>query len=205
MMDARSTLSRMPTLRARRPRRLTSLALAPAAALLVALVGCSGTPEIPDADPAPSAPPLFATEEEALEAATAVYEEYLAVSNQVLADGGSDPDRVARFLSPELFEAEAAGFADIAEQGISFKGGTSITGFLLQQVSPTAEGGADVQLYVCVTNDGTTRLGSDGLPTTEQPPAFLGTFEVIVNFGTAQSPLINRKDFWAEGDQCAVE
>lgn len=99
MMDARSTLSRMPTLRARRPRRLTSLALAPAAALLVALVGCSGTPEIPDADPAPSAPPLFATEEEALEAATAVYEEYLAVSNQVLADGGSDPDRVARVKS----------------------------------------------------------------------------------------------------------
>ncbi len=194
----------MPTLRARRSRRLTPLALAPAAALLVALVGCSDTPEIPDADPAPSASPLFASEEEALEAATAVYEEYVGVSNQVLADGGSDPERVARFLSPDIFESEAAGFAAVATEGTSFEGGTQITGFRLQQVADGPDGGADVQLYVCVTNEGTVRLGRDGMPTAEQPPTFLGTFEVIVSFRPEVEPIIDRKDLWAEGNQCDV-
>jgi len=194
----------MPTLRPRQTRPPWLLALPTTAALLLSLTGCSDTTEIPQAEPTPSATPLFASEEEALEAATAVYEEYLAASNQVLEEGGSNPDLVAPYLSPEIFAEEAAGFQTLLSEGQSFTGGTRAIDFEFQQSSAPDPMEAEVQFYACVTNEGTVRLDRELEPTPEQPPTFVGTFEVIVQFFADSTSRIQLKEFWAEGNQCSV-
>ena len=72
-------------------RALTTVAGVAIGALL--LSGC--LPQQPTATPPPeaTAAPIFASDEEALAAATAAYAAYLAMSDQILKDGGKDPDR----------------------------------------------------------------------------------------------------------------
>ena len=62
-----------------------------AAALAVALVlvGCVPTTTPASPAPRPSATPVFATEAEALAAATEAYAAYVRVSDQILADGNT--------------------------------------------------------------------------------------------------------------------
>lgn len=201
MMDARSTLSRMPTLRARRPRRLTSLALAPAAALLVALVGCSGTPEIPDADPAPSAPPLFATEEEALEAATAVYEEYLAVTGQILEQGGQDPSRAEQVVAPSILESELDGAATYASNGWRATDSPVLRSQELQQVSRSPAGSTEVAMYACVDYSSVDVVDSTGASVVSDDRLSLQSFEVAVQFD-GDAALVTRNLPWTGGGTC---
>lgn len=192
----------MPTLRARRSRRLTPLALAPAAALLVALVGCSDTPEIPDADPAPSASPLFASEEEALEAAAAVYEEYLAVGGAVLQDGGTDPERLEPLLSPEVYEDELASVEMTAEAGERWDGALRLEGVKLQQYAVDGSE-VELQMYACVTNEDVRVFDAEGTDVTNPERTTLGTFDVVVVSGEDGRLVIDQRDFWSAGDECA--
>ena len=71
------------------------LGVATTLALGLALAACStgGTP-LPPA-PSPSVTPVFASDEEALAAAKDAYTAYLKVSDQILVDGGANPDRIA--------------------------------------------------------------------------------------------------------------
>lgn len=197
MMDARSTLSRMPTPRARRPRRLTSLALAPAAALLVALVGCSGTPEIPDADPAPSAPPLFATEEEALEAATAVYEEFLAAVDSALANPNSGTDGLAEVASGSALELAIDDVETFQAEGLRITGPRALVSTDLQTVYPGPE--TEVILYACEDVAGVQLIAQDGTPISTEDRADRSIFEVVVVMTTSSRTVLERELWDGEG------
>jgi hypothetical protein len=87
------------TLMHRRP-LLVALSLT----LLAASLGaCTWPASIPPPPPPATEAPLFATDEEALEAATAAYAEFLAVSGQILREGGSDPERLKPLVSDEVY------------------------------------------------------------------------------------------------------
>lgn len=202
MMDARSTLSRMPTLRARRPRRLTPLALAPVTVLLVALVGCSDTPEIPQADPTPSASPLFASEEEALDAATAVYEEFLAVTGEILRNGGEGAESLEPLVSPEVFEQENEGFLSLQESGGRTDGQNRLEGIRLQQIAMGDPESFELQAYVCVNNTDARLIDGDGNDITNPDRTEVITLEVVFGSDPSGSLIIEAKDYWADGNEC---
>jgi len=69
-------------------RRPTVIALV--FALVAGLTACTETARIPDAEPSPTATPLFASDEEALAAAVAAYEEFLTVLDGLLQGSNQD-------------------------------------------------------------------------------------------------------------------
>jgi hypothetical protein len=84
------------------PRR--PLALAAFALIAVALTGCA--PPSEQARPSPTPTPIFATDADALAAATKAYARYLTVTEEVLKDGGENPGRLRAVATGEQLEAE---------------------------------------------------------------------------------------------------
>jgi len=115
-----------------------------AAAVALVLVGtlsASGcASEAPAADPTPtlSATPLFASDEEALAAAEEAYAAYLAVTDEIYAEGGAGSDRLASVAAGTLLEADSTGMADVAKLGYRSVGETKFDSFSLQSYSPNA-------------------------------------------------------------------
>ncbi|MCU1637074.1 MAG: hypothetical protein JWQ68_2313, partial [Cryobacterium sp.] len=62
-----------------------------------------------------SEPPVFATDEDALAAATEAYAAYLSMSDRILMDGGAQPERIREVATKPLADLEIAGFARVRE------------------------------------------------------------------------------------------
>ena len=140
--------------------RRTAIALALLIAPLLALSGCTPTPPPAVTSPKPSSTPLFATEDEALKAATDAYAAYLKVSDQILAEGGTDPERLATVAVGEQLRADAAGFADAAAGGLRGAGSTTFDHVRVQQYQLEAPGAAIV--YLCEDVSQVDVLNSQG-------------------------------------------
>ncbi|HEU4807654.1 MAG TPA: hypothetical protein VFT01_05275, partial [Homoserinimonas sp.] len=90
----------------------------PLAALSIAvamlLSGC--VPQDPEVvpPPEPSTEPVFASDEEALAAATDVYKAYLAMSDLIAQEGGREPERLEPYVSVDLLKEEEQAFESIA-------------------------------------------------------------------------------------------
>ncbi len=146
------TVSAMP----RRPHALV------APLLVLAMVGCTPTTALPPASPPSEEAPLFASDEEALAAATEAYEEFLAVSSQILQDGGRDPERLLPLVSDEVYETELEGFTEVDSRDLSVSGSSIATDTQLQQHISGAAGLAEVIIYVCVDVSATDVSDSNG-------------------------------------------
>lgn len=141
--------------------------------LLVALtlVACVPDDEPVRPDPSPTAPPIFASDEEALAAAEAAYGAYVVVSDSVLQEAGADPERALTFVTAEFREEAAAGFTLFAENQWRSEGATTFDSVELQQYSESNEV-AEITLYLCLDVTDTRIIDSAGLdvtPTTRDP------------------------------------
>lgn len=129
-----------------RPASIAALLLA--ASLLLSGCGSGGTE--PTASPQSSGEPVFASEEEALAAAEDVYRAYTSMTDQILQEGGLQPERIEPFVSEDLLESEVAYFRDdVAARGAKQTGSVTITSITLQQYSDE-DGLADIVFYACL-------------------------------------------------------
>lgn len=152
-------------------------------ALAATLAGCSDTTRIPDPTPEATADPLFASDEEALAAAVEVYEEFLAVSDQILQEGGEQPERLEPLVSAELYESELTGFQNFASSGARLVGSSTITVSELQQRAPGAEPGTEeVIAYFCVSSEETDVVDASGASIREPGAPVEYAFEVVTAF-----------------------
>jgi hypothetical protein len=126
--------------------RVSLIALA--AAFL--LTGCVPTDPIVTPNPEPGSTPIFATEEEALAAATAAYAAYVKVSDQVFMEGGVNPERLEAVATGEQLKANLEGFKEAAQKHYRSTGGTVFDKVLLQGLSADApDGSGIVVVYLC--------------------------------------------------------
>ncbi|TFD29046.1 hypothetical protein [Cryobacterium cryoconiti] len=129
--------------------RHLSLSLVLLAAL--SLAGCAPEPA-PQASEttAPTDAPVFASDAEALAAATEAYAAYLAMSDKILAEGGNDPDRIRAFASQKLAEIEMEGYANFRSKGLKSVGESRFSDLILQDESPSDIAGLGaVTTYLC--------------------------------------------------------
>src|SRR5690554_677027 len=127
-------------------------ALSLAAVSLAAAVLLSGCVlQEPEVVPPPESTtePVFASDEEALAAATDAYEEYLAMSDLIAQEGGKDPERIAPFVTEEWLEEELTGFELLRDSGRRINGSSSFTNVRIQQNQQEEDGRAYVVIYVC--------------------------------------------------------
>jgi hypothetical protein len=115
------------------------------------LTGCVNADPIVTPAPIPSATPLFATEADALAAATAAYAAYLKVSDQILMDGGANPNRIASVATKDARQAALDGYRTFRDKQYKSIGTSQFDRAELQHYSPASTDGRDIiGLYVCL-------------------------------------------------------
>jgi hypothetical protein len=183
--------------------------LAPAIALtataMFALAACQpdATPIVPT--PAPSSSPIFASDEEALAAAADAYRAYLEVSDQILADGGKNPERLREFATDEVVAQEAESYFELEQNKWTATGYTAIDTISLQSVTsgPTS-GQTVVTVYACVDVSATSIVDTKGNSVVGEDRRtrfpFQSTFEYDADLGHL---VLSEKLPWSGEDFCA--
>lgn len=169
--------------------RLITLLVLPVA-LITGCVADSPPTPTPTTPPAPR----FASDEEALAAAEEAYGAYLAVSDQVIRDGGVGVERLREFLSEELFAAEKADMERLQADGLRGVGFTTFT-LTLQRHDHQS-----LSAYVCDDQTQSDLLDSAGNSVVN--PEGLRRIAFELEFDPSDEMRMTRKDQWNGGGVC---
>ena len=129
--------------------------------LLLGAAGCtapSTSEPAPTSNP-PTVAPVFASDEEALAAATEAYAEYLSVAGKIAHEGGVDSQRMADVAVDEAFETETAALTGMADAGTVGVGQVKFDSLELQEVD---SGSGAVSAYVCLDVSESDVIGASG-------------------------------------------
>ncbi len=180
---------------------LPLVALACAVSLL--LSGC--VPEDPVVVPPAeqTVEPMFATDEEALAAATDAYKAYLEMSDLIAQEGGKDPERIAPYVTNSALEDQTSQFSPFQESSLRTVGATAFDGMKLQQFSELQPGRAEVVTYVCLDVSAVQVINSSGKDVTPQSRDNRLPLEVeFENQGQRGKLLVSRSETWPGSDFC---
>lgn len=179
-------------------RRALCLILA-AATVTGAATACVGPTPIPTLPPQPTATPVFGSEEEALAAATAAYEEYLRVADEVGQRGWADAegDLGTVVVDPLLSEELETG-ASFELEGYTQSGQSTFDSVALQ--SAELYGDPQVIFYVCLDVSDVDVLGPDGQSVV--PGGRPDRLPLEVEALGAPPMKIARSELWSGSDFC---
>ena len=174
------------------------------AALAVALMLTGCVPTTTPAGPTtkPSATPVFANEAEALAAATKAYAAYVKVSDEILADGGRDPERIKKVATGAQIAADLSGFKSAREQKVHSVGSTTFESVVLRQYD-SAQGRHDlVSVYLCedVSSVDVFDAAGTSIVTAERPSRV--KYQVTFDRSGERSLdiLVASKSAWGDGE-----
>lgn len=179
--------------------------LAVTVALVALISGC--TPADPQtkqvSESAPAAP--FANDEEALAAAKATYEDFMAVANTIMVEGGASPDRLDTVATREVAEPEKEGFKELASRELTFSGASTIRAAVLQTYAPRAKDGRSiVRAYFCVDVSAVEVRDETGASVVNPARPIATPFEVAFDLVENDPPrlLVSAKNLWGGDGVC---
>lgn len=171
---------------------------------MLALSGCVPEQVIPTLPPTPTDGPLFASEEEALAAATAAYEAYLKLSNEISSDGGEGPERISSVAAGPLLDASLSGFETFRENGWRSIGESELVSTVLQfaDLDPQPSSGV-AAIYACVDYSQVDVLNEAGKSVVSPDRPDLQPLEI--SFDLSPEFLLVPSDIqpWNSGSVCA--
>lgn len=180
--------------------------LRPAALLIAALllVGCMPVEPTVTPVPEPSVTPIFASDEDALAAATEAYAKYLEVSDAVRSENGRAPERISEFVTTDRLEDELESFSDFAKDGRSTVGLIAFDSVKLQRYFVEPPGVATVVMYLCLDASAIKFVDQNGndVTTAEKPDRQL--FEVTMVSGPtkASNLVLSGSELWSNDSNC---
>ncbi|MCY7289278.1 MAG: hypothetical protein LH624_13780 [Cryobacterium sp.] len=129
----------------------------------LSLAGCAPAPA-PQASETngPTEAPVFASDEEALAAATEAYAAYLAAGDAAQESGTSSRELFLSLSSGEAHEQDLAVGASFAEKGWKQIGSTSFDSMAIQSAEINADENWEVNAYVCLDVTNTDIVDSSG-------------------------------------------
>lgn len=151
-----------------------------------------------------SSKPLFASDEEALVAATKAYAAYLRMSDLITSEGGVDPQRIASYVSVRQLSKELDGFSLFRDKKIVTKGSSTFDTVSLQNNELLGDGKGEVTIYVCSDASGVRVMDGQNIDVTpvdrlERQPFEL-TFQTV---SKGQSSLVlARSELWNGSNFC---
>ena len=177
-----------------------SRTLAPVALLVVltlALSGC-GSPDKRShkVEPRPTPTAAFASEEEALAAAVAVYDRLTVLGDEIARAGGEGAERLEEVATGEFLAGSVEGFNEYPDRGVHQIGYTTYRDPTLQQFGPGPE--SAVIIYICedvsnlmiVDQSGTSVVAAD------RPDSFY--LQVTFDLGDDQRLRVASRARWDE-------
>ncbi len=171
-----------------------------AIALVVMLTACTESARIPDAEPSSEGEPLFASDDEALAAATAAYEEYLAVLDAALASETDNEPMLSEVASGAALEDAEQTYASFVGEGFRLSGRRTLKTSILQQATPVDDG-VEVQIYICESVQGVDVLNAEGVSQVDPERPTFTAFEVSVFFDGDVGRVLERT-VWPGGGVC---
>ena len=176
--------------------------IAVATALLLA--GCTPTDPIVKPEPAPSSTPIFASEEDALAAATAAYAAYVKVSDQITSDGGSDGDRIAPYVTEGQLARDLEVFEYYKSKGYFSRGQTKFDSVGLQSYVPDGPDGPELAIYLCTDYSAIRLVDSTGSDVTPSDLPTRAPMEVTLQEADdSKSLVVERSESWSGTDFCS--
>ena len=166
---------------------------------------------VPDSTPRSTAPaptnetPPFATDDEALAAAQSTYEDFMAVTKQIMADDGASPERLDSVAAPDVAIPEKEAMVDFVARKLTVEGASEVTGAVLQSYSPDAMDGRDiVRAYFCVDVSAVDVLDENGVSVVQPSRPDETPFEVAFDLVEADSPrlIVSEKNQWGGSGIC---
>jgi hypothetical protein len=150
-------------------------------------------------------PPVFASNDEALAAATAAYAHYSTEVDEFLANTDRGPVVTVGSLVSERYEREVlAGLDDFAKSGNVGRGVSTFDTISLVSYSDVLAGHAQVDLYLCSDFSGIRVFDASGTDVTpagrpERVPLQVG---FVSSKGEPAKLLIDREDSWSGQNFC---
>jgi outer membrane murein-binding lipoprotein Lpp len=178
-----------------------ALTIASVALVSLLLSGCVPPQPVETPSPEASVTPIFATDEEALAAATAAYAAYVKLADQIFVEGGKDPERLDSVATGGFLKASVEGFRDVQEKGWVSTGGTVFRGATLQSYSATGPTEV-VTIYICEDISVVDVFDSSNVsivsPDRPDSTTFQATFDLD---GEGPGLLLSSREVWSN-DPC---
>jgi len=171
----------------------------------LSLTSCAPDEPLSRARPTPSSTPLFASEEEALDAARETYEGFLRTAEIIMDEGGLHPERIDEFATPNVADPEKEGFLNIATAHERVTGSMVLETVVLQAYRPQiAEGEGIVSIYACVNVADTDVVDENGNSVVSAERSDENVFEVGFDsdINSSTQLRVSSKLLWEAGGVC---
>jgi len=179
-----------------RARAVTGMLAVAACALL--LTGCAQPDPVVAPHATSTAKPLFASDAEALAAATKAYAAYLSVTDLLINDTASDPEQLRQVATGKQLSADLKAVSDLRDEGFRGTGATKFEDATLQQYTPSSVAGT-VVIYVCEDISGTDLLGPDGVTILAPDRASRARYEItFAALNRSHQLLVEDKEKWGD-------
>ena len=185
-------------------RRAALVLLVSLSSLATAACTPEHTSDLPTTLASISAPP-FASEDDALIAATESVTSFYQMGATILAEGGIDGERLNDFATPPMVAIEMSGFNELRDKGLVYRGQPVMTSVILQSYLPDAlEGIGVVTAYVCQDGSSVTLEDANGSSLVSPLRTDLTEFQITFDLVDEGSPrlLVSSKTPWGGGGVC---
>jgi hypothetical protein len=180
-----------------------------ATAALLSIAGCvpsTAEPAVTPTATASAAAPVFASDEEALAAATAAFTEYTGATEAILYAAGEEPERIHPFVTEAHFPTAVKNFEWFADNQIRFEGALAFDHITLQSADYRTDGSAQVFVYLCSDVSATRLIGANGADVT--PPDRQDRLPLLVEFSSDSSEAgllqVNDSSLWTGENFCST-
>ena len=174
----------------------------PLAGVLVGVVllsGCVPGDPLVTPQPEPSSTPVFASEEEALAAATEAYAAYLAMSDTITSEGGARPERIKPFVSEEQYDYDLEVFETYGDRGLHSEGQSAFDSARIQSYDEVT---GEVSIYVCSVYSGIRVYDSLGNVVTPLDIPEKAPTEMALVPNAARTLILDWSEPWTGEDFC---
>ncbi|MBX9472899.1 hypothetical protein [Microcella sp.] len=175
-----------------------------AIALVVPIAACTQATRLPESEPSSEVAPLFASDEEALAAATAAYEEYLVLSSAASADPNFDRSELLRMADVRYFDEVVASIDALHAEGLRTEGVIGLRSASLQQYVSETPSDATIIIYACIDVSSVRVVDQSGTDRTPAERQELVPLEVEIWAAGRVTPsfAVARSESWPEGSIC---
>ncbi|WP_174776551.1 hypothetical protein [Cryobacterium sp. TmT2-59] len=165
-----------------------------------ALAGCAPTPTPKPSATATTDAPVFASDADALAAATEAYAAYQAMSTQIAHEGGAYPERMENFATGEALDAEIRSLNGIAQGGLRGVGALSFDSLTIQEADLTS---GKVATYLCLDIQGSDVVDASGASKAPQDRVLRLPLQVDFVHDPARTRLlVEKSESWSGTSFC---
>jgi hypothetical protein len=178
----------------RRRRRAAAISTILTAAALLAACTADEHPRPPDSG---SSPTTTLAVSDAERVASDAYHRFIELSDLVLSEGGSNPDRMAEGADGDALEQFVANAREFESQSIRITGHTKFDSLKVQDREPTA-----ITFYVCEDVSDTDLVNSLGESVVQPDRATRSPWLVSATGNETAGFMVSSRDLWSGKNFC---